>query len=237
MGHRRRCSSVWPIHPCLLSFDISVNFESAYLQCEMHASVCAFSVQMLVCVCLCVCASGCRMCALLWRTGKEEGEANLFLCRLTLSFQTSLFTKTSTISSVYLLLPPSFITLSTSFLIAWVYCPSLCDSLSIKLTAWAAEFVWESDESVELNEAVEASQRAVPVMSVHSLRFQSFFYLRRGGVRDTLSGQEKHGVLLALVAERKGVHFSLYSLSSWVRQRFTLVQLTKLPASSCLLCV
>lgn len=61
-----------------------------------------------VSVCVCeneresMCVPECWFCALLWRTGKEGWEANLFLCRLTLSFQTPLFSKTPTISSVCL---------------------------------------------------------------------------------------------------------------------------------------
>lgn len=71
-----------------------------------------------------------EICALVWRTGEDGWKANLFLCRLTLSFQTPLFSKTPTISSVCLssplLLPPS--SLSSFSLIASLYSLSDCQS-------------------------------------------------------------------------------------------------------------
>lgn len=52
----------------------------------------------------CVKLHGCRICGLPWRTKRDGWEANLFLCRLTLSFHSLFSSKTPTISSVCL--PP-----------------------------------------------------------------------------------------------------------------------------------
>lgn len=67
------------------------------MRVRVHMHVCAH-------VCACtrarVCVSECWICASLWRTRKDGEGANLFLCRLTLSFQTHLFSKPPTISTV-----------------------------------------------------------------------------------------------------------------------------------------
>lgn len=69
-----------------------------------HARLCACAW-----LCMRVCVSECWICASLWRTRKDGEGASLFLCRLTLSFQTHLFSKPPTISTVS---PPPSLSIS-----------------------------------------------------------------------------------------------------------------------------
>lgn len=159
-----------PVHVCdgtgLPPFTISVcvNFAWAHSQYELHAWVFTMWISFFLLhmdahefVCMYVCVresmwvSECWICALLWKTGKEGWEANLFLCRLTLSYQTPIFSKTPTISSVclfsLLLLVPHH---SLQFL-PYCFCilsVSLLLSVNHATCMGSCVFVWESNRSV-----------------------------------------------------------------------------------------
>lgn len=93
----RRSLYFWACWLTVGCLSVHWKYEDAHESTRAHARLCA-------CVCLyvrmCVCVSECWICASLWRTRKDGEGANLFLCRLTLSFQTHLFSKPPTISTV-----------------------------------------------------------------------------------------------------------------------------------------
>ena len=153
-----RWSGVTPASPYLLMYVMELDYllvmlaqpvcfalpSTGWAACLSDYHV-GFFFLLRVCACVCVCVSECWICALLWRTGKEGWGANLFLCRLTLSFQTPLFSKTPTISSVCLPpppppphpSPPSSLPPASPLLLPY----TLPVSLSIRLPAWALVYL------------------------------------------------------------------------------------------------
>lgn len=188
--------------------------------------------QLNLCACVSMCVSECWICAFLWRTGKEEWEANLFLCRLTLSFQTPLFSKTPTISSACLTIPCSpspLITPSCSSLIASVSYRSLSCALSVRLLhrlLWICvgkRLICSRGDGVEIHPRFERVARASEA---------SLFRKEQAALHGARKNKAVH-VFWPRSPWRKGTHFI-----HWVLRRTPFpVQLAEHPHCSRLLWV
>lgn len=165
------------------------------------------------------------------KDGKEGWEANLFLCRLTLSFQTLPLPEALTISSVCL--PPSLPPVPPLLLLYTLcLCLALCQSgylLGLLCISVGERQICSRGGGAEIHPRLSASPR-----------LQKLFFRKGQRVRkDRLKLKPQAGSRrrLAQPCEKEAFPFPLCSLSGteWERRTLCPAQLAEHQATSCLL--